>query len=326
MKSHTYEFGLPDLLRMLVGPLATVATFAAFMHLGASLRMFPSPSPTLDTDRTILIHQADASRRTNPAKILLLGDSSCLMGVSAKLLSQELRLPVLNLATLSYLDAGANSRLLREFVAAHPGQLRAVVLLMHPEALRRIGSEPYQFAVLTSFLAATDQHRTETAAGQFSCWLGLDIFQGRLLARTVPTPLAGSFGHEHGFSWNLEDFMTTSLGSLPEPDSAPLTGSTEYRLSAALETGARQFKASVPPGVKLLVGLTPVPEKLAGPDFGNTRLTLLRQWSDWLGADLVLNDLPASLPDDRFARSTHLKPAAVGDYTTLLARSISAHW
>lgn len=322
MKSHTYEFALSELLRLVLGPLATVAAFALLMHAGARWGFLPSPRPTLDADRTILIHQAETSRKVNPAKILLLGDSSCLMGVSAQLLSEKMGQPTLNLATLSYLDAGANSRLLREFVTANPGQLRAVVLLMHPEALRRVGSEDYQAAVLTNYLGRTDHHRLETTAGKFSCWLGLDIFKGRILARTIPAPLAGAFGRMHGFNSELENFMTANQGSLWELDSAPLDGSAEYRLSPSLQAAAGKFKAAMPPGAKLLVGLTPVPEGLAGANYPEAHLAILQQWGAWLGADAILDDLPPTLPDKNFARTTHLKPEAVAEYTIAVARAL----
>ena len=119
--------------------------------------------------------------------------------------------------------------------------------------------------------------------------------------------------------------MTAHRGSLPEMDSAPLAGSAEYRLSPSLQIAARELKLAVPPGVKLLVGLTPVPAKLAGPDFTESHRAILRQWSDWLGAAATLDDMPATLPDDRFARSTHLQPEAIEDYTATLAESVREH-
>ena len=79
MKSHTYEFKSRDLATLLVWPLVPVALFALLMHGGSGLRLLPSPRPTLDTDRTIVIHQAEASRAPRETEILLLGDSSCLM-------------------------------------------------------------------------------------------------------------------------------------------------------------------------------------------------------------------------------------------------------
>ena len=102
---------------------------------GGSLASPAGPRPILDIDRTILIHQAEASRLRHGADVVFLGDSSCLMDFSAKDL--EGWLPpdhrVLNLATLSYVDLPACAGLLRNYVAANPDRLRVVVLLLHPE-------------------------------------------------------------------------------------------------------------------------------------------------------------------------------------------------
>jgi hypothetical protein len=119
--------------------------------------------------------------------------------------------------------------------------------------------------------------------------------------------------------------MTANRGSLYELNFAPITGSTEYRLSPTLQDGAKAFKSTLPTGTKLLVGLTPVPATLAGADFNETQRTILRQWSVWIGADAVLDDLPATLPDEAFARSTHLKPDAVPNYAETLARAVKRH-
>ena len=324
VKSHTCEFEWKDLLLLAAGPLAPVALFALLMHGGAHLHLLPPPRPTLDTDRTIIIHQAQTSRAASTAEILLLGDSSCLMDVSAKELSARLGRPVLNLGTLSYLDPGAHARLLREFAAANPGRLRTVVLLMHPEALRRAGSEPYQLNVLTNYLAARDHFRTETTAGQISCLLGVDTFAGRVLSRVRPSPLGGAYGRQYGFTADLESYMTANLGSAFEPDSVPLSGSAEYRLSPAMKTAANEFRAALPSGAKLLVGLTPAPEKFAGAAFPTQQRELIQQWGDWLGADALLDGLPAALPDEQFARATHLKPSAVAAYTENLAQAIQS--
>lgn len=309
----------------LAGPALVLAVFAVAMHLGSSWKLLPQPRPTLDTDRTILIHQAESSRTRSEARILLMGDSSCLMNVSAPQLSKQLGLPVLSLATLSYLDAGANSRLLREFVRVHPGQVKAIVLLMHPEALRRSGSESYQLGVLTNYLAGREHRQLGNAAGQFAWWSGIEIYRERVLARIVPTPLPGAFGREFGFNTQLERYLMKNHGSLLELDSAPLTGSTEYRLSPALQVGAAEFRATVPQGTQLLVGFTPVAQRLANSDFPDTRDTLLRQWADWLGTQTTLTELPPVWPDSKFARPTHLKPEAVTDYTQELGQAIQRH-
>src|SRR6478735_375432 len=77
MKSHTCEFTPRDLLRLVGWPLVPLALCAVVFHLGARSNLLPAPRPALDTERTILIHQADAARQPREAELLLLGDSSC---------------------------------------------------------------------------------------------------------------------------------------------------------------------------------------------------------------------------------------------------------
>src|SRR5262245_35077868 len=109
MKSHEYDFEPADLLRLIGWPLVPVVSFAAIMYLGATLKVWPRSRSTLDIDRTILLHQGEASRARHDADVLLLGDSSCLMNVSARQLAEGLpgQHRVLNLGTLSYLDLPA---------------------------------------------------------------------------------------------------------------------------------------------------------------------------------------------------------------------------
>ena len=327
MKSHAVEFTPKELLQLVGAPLVPVALFALVMQAGAGLGVLPSPRPTLDVDRTILIHQAESSRVRSGADVVLLGDSSCLMNVNARQLGSALGLRALNLGTFSFLDLGAHARLLREFTQANPGHPRIVVLLMNPEALRRIGSEPYPLAVMERFLAGTDYHQTDTLGGSFNALSGVDGFQGRLLSRALPTPLpfTNSFGRFYGFTSGLERFMSAHDGSAVDPGTNSAKGNAEYRLSATLENLSRDFRAAVPPGTKLLVGITPVPTKFAGPNYPALRDQLLREWSVWLKADAALFELPATLPDEQLTGATHLKPAAVPAYTEALAAAVRAH-
>ncbi len=326
MKSHTVEFAPRELLQLVAAPLVPVLLFALVMQAGARFGLLPAPRPALDVDRTILIHQAESSRARSGAEVLLLGDSSCLMNVNARQLGDALGRRALNLGTISFLDLGVHARLLREFTQANPGQPRAVVLLMHPEALRRAGSEPYPLAVLTHYLAGTDHHRTGTFAGRLNALSGVDVFQGRLLSRALPTPFTNSFGRLYGFTTDLERFMSARVGGAIDPGTNSATGNAEYRLSATLEKLSRDFRAAVPPKTKLLVGITPVPAKFAGTKYPALRDQMLRDWSAWLQADAALWELPATLPDEQITGATHLKPAAVPAYTEALAAAVRTHF
>lgn len=325
MKSHVCEFAPKDLLRFIGLPLLPVIAFAIVMQVGARFHLLPAPRPTLDTERTILIHQAEASRAAQDAEVLLLGDSSCLMNVSARQLAEQLGRPALNLGTFSFLDLNAHALLLRNYTQANPGRLRAVVLLMHPESLRRAGPEAYYVRSLTNFLAGLDHGQTETPAGQASCWLGVDVFSGRVLSRLVPIALPGAYGRRYGFTHNLEDFLTRERGSAIDPDTKPFEGNAEYRLAPTLERASKNLRAAVPSGVKLLVGMTPSPGRFAGPRHPQLHADLLRQWSEWLQADGALTNLPPALPDDSFVRTTHLKESVIPRYTERLADAVRPH-
>jgi len=324
VKSHTCEFTIKALAPLVAWPCVVVVAFGVLMHVGASLRLLPTPRPTLDTERTVLLHQADAARTTHNAEIVLLGDSSCLMNVSARQLNTELGRRALNLGTFSFLDVNAHASMLREYAQANPGKLRTVVLLMHAESLRRLSAEPYYVEALENFWADQDQSTTGTIAGQVNRALGVDIFKGRLLSRALPLPLGGAYGRRYGFTRDLESALTAESGSVIDPDPQPLTGTAEYRLAPTLEKTSRNLRTAVPPGVTLLVGITPAPERFAGARYPAQQAAMLQQWAGWLGA-IALTNLPAALPDSSFVRTTHLTESVIPAYTTALAKALEPH-
>ncbi|MEY2407524.1 MAG: hypothetical protein QOF48_194 [Verrucomicrobiota bacterium] len=325
MKSHQAEFELGDLWRVIARPLLFVVAFAGIVHCGARMRWLPSPRPALDADRAVIVHQVDSSRVRSEADVVLFGDSSCLMDLDARRMGLALGRRTLNLGLNSYFDLAAPTRMLQEFTAANPGRPRVVVLLMHPEALRRSGSEPYPLAVFTHYLTGTDPKEVHAPAVQLRDWSGTELIRTRLIARVLPWPLDGNFGRFYGFTTGLERFMSAHDGSALDPGAEPARGDADYRLSPMLENLSADFRAAVLSGTTLLVGITPVPAKFAGPKYPATRDRMLQQWGGWLGADRLLEDLPAALPDELFTGVTHLKPSAVPDFSDRLVKELRQH-
>jgi len=325
MKSHQNDFQPKDVLRIIAIPLAGLALLAVLIHFGVWSQLLPPPRPALDLDRTILVHQAEAAQSPQQAEVVLLGDSSCLMNVMAGQLTSELGHPVLNLGTLSYLGLATQTVLLKEFVRANPGRLRTVVLLMHPEALRRVSGdeESYHNAVVDGFLAGRDHCPASGLGGRISCGLGLESFRARVLSRLIPSPLPATndYGRAYRFTSGLEQFMVQHRGSLVEPAQRSFTGNPEYRLAAGLEKQSRALAAAIPPGVLLSAGITPVPASFVEPDFTQQHAFMLTEWSQWLGA--VPLKLPATMPDENFGRVTHLNASGARSYTRLLAQSLA---
>ena len=78
----------------------------------------------------------------------------------------------------------------------------------------------------------------------------------------------------------------------------------------------------MPPEAKLVVALSPIPESLASANFTSRWEQLLRQWGQWMGADQVMTNLPATLPDSCFASTTHLNQRGAERYTRLFAERL----
>jgi hypothetical protein len=324
--SHSYTFQAADLARVFVGPLLVVLAFALILRLGARQNLLPAPKPFLDADQTILASKVLPSELATPAQVVLIGDSSCLMDVSALQLQNQLARPVLNLGTLSYLDLGSFGRILTNYFRHAGSNPVVVVLLMHPEALRRPAASDYHVALLDSLLGGLDFSPPDQAP--VGSWVGVDIFRGRILSRVQPMPLTGGYARRYGFTWDLADHLARNLGSAIDPgrfDPKAYRGSTEYRLAAALESHSRAFRSAVPAKIRLVVGITPIPASLVSTAFEETHRALLDRWISWMQPASGLFELPATFPDEQFASATHLDSRGVETFTTLLAKSLAPH-
>jgi hypothetical protein len=328
MKSHEYEVSGSDLARLAARVAGPVVLFAALMRLGAMTGLWPSPWPALDLERTIITHQAYASREPNDSDLVLTGDSSCLMDVSAIKLRQQLggRHRPLNLGTFMYVGFGGYASMLARYNDVNPGRVRVVVLLVHPEMVRGIEPVSNYLLLLSDLYAGTDPNAPGSVHGQLCGLLGLNIFENRFLGR-CPLSLPGQYGRFYGFNLDLYNYMERTRGCAVDPHQfvpTPGQGNAEYRLSPALESACLAFRAAVPAGAKLLVGLTPVPESFAAANYPGKARQILRQCGQWLQADCLTN-LPPTLPDALFASTTHLNQQGCETYTAILAKCLEPH-
>lgn len=323
LRSHQCAFTARDLAEIVGAPLGVLLLLAALFHFVAAADWLPAPRPTLDMDRTLLIHQADSSRSAQDATVILIGDSSCLMDVSASDLTRHLGQPTLNLGLLSYLDLPSFGILVRNYAHANPGRLETVVLLLHPESLRLQAPSAYHRAQLEDYLAGRDAHTARGIGGRLQTALGAILVRGRLEARVIPAPLSGVYGRFYGFTRDFSRWLGAHRGSAIDPqrfDRTRAQGNAEYRLAPRLESESRLLRQCVPSGVRLVVGLTPAPRSFVRPDHEATCARILEQLAKWLKADAVLAGLPASMPDELFASVTHL----TGEGQTLFTQRLAA--
>jgi hypothetical protein len=141
MRSHTYEFSLLDLARLVLPTLGVVALYAVALHAMAWLGWLPRRPITLRADETVLRHQARASRSQHPAEIVLIGDSTCHTAIDAAELSRLLPQPTraINLALVINIEFSQYAQIAADFAAANPDQVRWVVLLITPLRLANRG-------------------------------------------------------------------------------------------------------------------------------------------------------------------------------------------
>lgn len=302
---------------MLLAPMTVVFCFAVAMRLP----IWPRPFAALDVDRTILLHQAEASIKKSGAEILLIGDSSCLMGVSARRLGEALGRPVLNLATLSDVPLEMHGRLARNYCEANPGRVKALLVLMHSQTLR-LGTRAEYFAqAIDAHLGGREQDRAGTP--RMARWLGGESFRARILTRMLPVPLPGRYGEYYGFNTGLWRYMDEHGGSAIDPHRlGKIEGSPEVRIAPGWEEASERFKAATPKAVRILAGIAPSPASFAAPNHAAACQEVLEQWARWLGAE-AMSGLPLTLPDEHFASATHLNEAGVKEYTERLGAALS---
>ena len=326
MKSHEYAFGPRDIGRLLASLIVPAIILAVLLRLGAFSGVLPRPWPALDLEHTILTHQTLASQTPAKADILLIGDSSCLMNVSGSQLEElygGAHQPV-NLGTFMYLGLNGYAAMLSRYAAVNTGRLHTVVVLVHPEMLRGVEPIPQYLRFVSTVYSGDDFGDPDSTLGQLRGLFGLDIVQSRLLSR-MPLPLPKQYGRFYGFNLDLYSFMDRHHGSAVDPHqytAAPGQGNAEYRLAPALEAGCKALRTAVSPEAKLVVALSPIPESFAPTNYTTRWEQLLGQWGQWMGADQVLTNLPATLPDAFFASTTHLNQHGAARYTRSLAEQL----
>ena len=295
-----------------------LAGFAAAMWSARALGALPAPRPAWDMDQAIISHQARAAVASPPARVVLLGDSSCLMDVDARALGEG----VLNLATLSYLGLDGQAAMLEAYAARHETAPEMVVLLMNPESLRRAASEPGFVGLLEACLAGRDLPPGGAAVPRLPGWLGLELVKTRLLSGWLPRPLPPSFREAYGTTRGVVRAMDAQQGSLVQPGQyvpARNDGDAAYRWPDGLEAAAERFRAAVPAGARFAAGLTPVPAAHARADHPRRRRELLEAFAAHLRPDHLLDDLPATAPDAHFGTLTHLNETGRAAFTRQLS-------
>ncbi|MGC8989143.1 MAG: hypothetical protein ACP5MD_03380, partial [Verrucomicrobiia bacterium] len=313
MTSHEYQTNLRETAQVVLGPILALTLIGALLHLLSQAGALPAPWPMLDMDRTILLHQSWAASQRHNAQMLFVGDSSCLMNVDTPQLSAMLAKPTLNLATFSYVDLESHALLIKRFAQTNPDQLDTIVLLIHPQTLRLGEPSTHHTTLLRTALSSQPPNKIQNSTIQStppSPWihnadlLGINLVRERLFGRLIPIPLPGQYGRVYGFTHDLWHKLTAQQGSLVDPhsfDPAKTRANTEYRIAPRFQKEAQLFRQTCPPTARIAVGLTPIPASIAQPDNDRVYREMLNYLGRCLDADILLTELPTTMPDAQFA-------------------------
>jgi hypothetical protein len=330
MRSHDYQITARQFRAIVLPPLGGLIACALLLHALASLDWLPQPATEHLPDLTVLGYQSQAARTTDAATVVLTGDSACLTGVDARALGQQLpsQPRVRNLGLVAGISLASYGGVVKRFIATNPGQVRAVVVLVSPGKVTG-RYEDTSFETLWRELMAGQLPESASVGSHqpWRRWTGLALFEERLLAHWLVRPLRHPAGERFGFPRGLREHLAAHDGS--GLDTSELVrparhARVDLTLGPEFLTQSRALRAGLPEGVRLLAGLTPVPEGLPEPDYRARRDAALREWGEALGADALLLELPATLPDGLFASGVHLNERGQLHFTRLLASSLAA--
>jgi hypothetical protein len=318
-------------LRSTSPPLLGLAVLATLLHIASWWRILPPLRLSANPDQTLLSTKAELSRSPFPADIVLIGDSSCAADVDApqlgKLLPGEPK--VLNLGLIIGLGLDIYGEALSDFLtrSPNPNQARLIVLLVTPQLLSNEDlNQPYR--EWWHRLRRRDwQTLSDPPHSLIDAAAGVPLVRTHILPWLLHVPLTGKGAGFYGFSTDFESYLRAHQGSMVDPGlylPPRQPAAREYFLAPALEAPSRRLHQVIPRNSKLAVALTPLPRSLVQPGYSTRRDALLNEWNAWLGADYVLTNLPAQLPDHLFATGGHLNQLGQRQFTTLLAETFSA--
>ena len=329
MKSHEYHIRRTELVGLVLSLLIPMVACAVILRLGALSGVLPAPWPALDVDRTILTHQAQATRTRTSVDVVLIGDSSCLMDASAKRVQEVFggRHSFMNLGTSMHVGLSGYAAMLSHFADVNPDHLRLVVVLLHPEMLRGIEPVPQDLAFISDYYSGSDYRDMASVQGQICGMFGLDIVRDRIWSR-FPLPLPKEYGRFYGFNLDLDDFMQQQRGSAVDPHqfvARPGQGNAEYRFSPALANGCLALRLAAPPKATVLIGITPIPESFAPVGYGGLWQGIYGQWAKCMEPVNLLTNLPPTMSDLDFASTTHLNQQGSLKFSVILAKSLEPY-
>lgn len=335
MKSHSSE---PEALRVAsdIGALVAAALLL-ILALTAVSSQLQSEVPGRYVDDIVLQEKWRAAHHGwRDVKTLFVGDSSCLMGFSAREIRKELGEPVYNLGTLSTLGLDYFGQMTAAFLTNEGRRVERVVLLLSPEMIASLSRPPIPAAKrpmdprMAALAAEGERQRAifeRDLHASLRGALGLSAIRTNLVPRVFEEPYDSKFGLQYGFPEGLRRHLRSNCGSAVDPSNptgyqpaAPRTDS--YQISEEIRKHCDAFRRRLPQNVRFFVGITPVHRAGDVQAYEKTHAKMLADLARYLRADAALTNLPPTLPARCFSTETHLNETGSRLFTAVLAASL----
>lgn len=326
MISHEYQPNPALLIRMLVPTMIGLAGLISFVHVGLMRDLLPDRRPPMIGDHFIS-HQRDEFTRSNDtAEVLIIGDSSALMGVDAVTLGE--RLPghprVYNLGLFLGLPLDVYGEIAGDFVARHPGQVKAVVLLT--TSWRLTDAKPVDIRL--NYWRELRAQNGEPGLGSpdlFDRLLAITESTERFISRGLPFVAHQKIGVTYGERLSAANRLIAFNGTLVTEGSFTRTGGERmtWKMDDAARDQGAAIRNAIPRGVDLIFGIMPAPETTVSTNATSGRKDLMLAFNQSLQADALLTRIPATLPDGLFSDSVHLNARGQARFTDQLAHNLS---
>jgi len=294
-----------------------VLTEAAFLGLSEPLTGLPVLQPTAD-DATLVAKRRLLSRVD--AEIVLVGDSSCMMGLDPAILTANGLPATVNLGALLSFTAAGFADLGEEALVNLP-HARVLVLAILPRSLEVTEQRAREFDLLGRYLTAYQRRSASYPVRADDVW---SWFVRKHRLNRFPPEFGGSFD-------TFAERVRASSGHLSE--AGRYAGARddevqrEFRPSElarqALSRLARTAKAR---GVPFVVWWSPSPRDAVTPAYLEAAHGFVTKMASALEGPLIVSPPPGAWPPDRFGSITHVTQAGAERNSSDLAEFLATRF
>jgi hypothetical protein len=272
----------------------------------------------LNIDHFIVLEQIRRSAELPAPNIALFGDSSCLMGVDARIIERTLGVrPVQSFCSIGFLGPAGYAQMLDGMIARNAAP-KALIFMFHPATFRREASwEYWPVFVRNAGQAAAPSLRFPHSA--------LDYLEFEWLSRLIYSPLPGAYGRYYGGEGAFRATIEARQGSAIDPNSGlnvakieavragptpPYGEATDFSANQAYHDALKvlgETMKKLPPRTSVYLVVSPLPDYTFQPGTAEQRAEQAANIARALGIDSShILSTPATLYSAYFASTTHL--------------------